>query len=67
VPKHRIHTTSYASVYPNYVAKAESKGRTKAKVDEIIAWLTRYAAEALEAELAAGTDFETFFARAPRK
>jgi hypothetical protein len=53
-------------VYPHYVAKAEKKRRTKAEVDEIIAWLTGYGREALDAELAAGTDFETFFARAPR-
>lgn len=66
VAKHRIYTTSFASVYPHYVAKAEKKGRTKAEVDEIIAWLTGYGTEALAAELAAGTDFETFFARAPR-
>ncbi len=31
--KHRIYTTSFASVYPHYVAKAEKKGRTKAEVD----------------------------------
>ena len=37
---HRIFTTSFASVYPHYVAKAEKKGRTKAQVDEIIRWLT---------------------------
>ena len=59
VTKHRIYTTSFASVYPHYVAKAEKKGRTKAEVDEIIAWLTGYGPEALEAELEAGTDFET--------
>lgn len=64
--KHRIYTTSFASVYPHYVAKAQKKGRTKAEVDEIIAWLTGYAPDALEAELAAGADFETFFAHAPR-
>jgi hypothetical protein len=64
--RHRIYTTSFASVYPHYVAKAEKKGRTKAEVDEIIAWLTGYGPEALEAELAAGTDFETFFEKAPR-
>ncbi len=63
---HRIYTTSFASVYPHYVAKAERKGRTKAEVDQIIEWLTGYGAEALAAELAAGTDFESFFARAPR-
>ena len=32
--KHRIYTTSFASVYPHYVAKAEKKARTKAEVDE---------------------------------
>ena len=64
--KHRIYTTSVASVYPHYVAKAEKKGRTKAEVDQIIEWLTGYGPEALAAELGARTDFETFFARAPR-
>lgn len=64
--KHRIYTTSFASVYPHYVAKAEKKGRTKAEVDEIIAWLTGYGPDALGAELAERTDFETFFAKAPR-
>jgi hypothetical protein len=64
--KHCIYTTSFASVYPHYVAKAEKKGRTQAEVDEIIQWLTSYDAAGLAAELEAGTDFETFFARAPR-
>ena len=65
VAKHRIYTTSVASVYPHYVAKAEKKGRTRAEVDEIIRWLTGYRQDELEAKLAAGTDFETFFAEAP--
>ena len=64
--RHRIYTTSFASVYPHYVAKAEKKGRTRAEVDEIISWLTGYGPDELAAELEAGTDFETFFARAPR-
>ena len=64
--KHRIYTTSFASVYPHYIAKAEKKGRTKAQVDEIIGWLTGYGPDELEAELAARTDFESFFAKAPR-
>ena len=63
--KHRIFTTSFASVYPYYVAKAE-KGRTKAEVDEIICWLTGYSQNALDAVLQRQTDFETFFAEAPR-
>jgi hypothetical protein len=63
---HRIYSTSFASVYPHYVAKAERKGRTKAEVDEIIRWLTGYSQQGLEAVLANGTDFETFFAEAPQ-
>lgn len=63
--KHRIYTTSFASVYPLYVAKAEKKGRSRAEVDEIILWLTGFSAEELAAHLARKTDFETFFAEAP--
>jgi hypothetical protein len=62
---HRIFTTSVASVYPHYVAKAERKGRTKAEVDEILRWLTGYTQEELEARLEKRTDFGTFFAEAP--
>jgi hypothetical protein len=64
--KHRIYSTSVASVYPHYLAKAEKKGRTKSEVDEIIRWLTGYSQEELEALLQARTDFETFFAQAPQ-
>ena len=64
--KHRIYAMSVASVYPHYVAKAEKKGRTKAEVDQVISWVTGYDHDALEAELAARTDFETFFDKAPR-
>ena len=49
--KHRIYTTSFASVYPLYIAKAEKKGRTKAEVDEIIRWLTGYSQKELEARI----------------
>ncbi len=64
--KHRIYTTSLASVYPHYVTKAEKKGRTKADVDAIIRWLTGCSQEELEAQLEKQTDFETFFAEAPQ-
>ena len=49
--KHRIYTTSFASVYPLYVAKAEKKGRTKAEVDQVISWLTGYDRKELDAQL----------------
>jgi len=64
--KHRIFTTSFASVYPHYVTKAEKKGRTKTEVDQIIFWLTGYGRKDLEAHLEKRTDFETFFAEAPK-
>ncbi len=64
--EHRIYTTSFASVYPHYVTKAEKKGRTKAEVDEVIRWLTGYSQKKLEAQLKKQTDFETFFEEAPR-
>lgn len=57
---------SFASVYPLYIAKAEKKGRTKAEVDEIICWLTGHDQKSLEAEIEKQTDFETFFADAPK-
>lgn len=63
--KHRIYTMSFARVYPEYVAKAEKKGRTKAEVDEIIRWLTGYSQTELEAQLEKQTDVETFLAEAP--
>ena len=65
VTKHRIYTTSFASVYPLYLAKAERKGRTKAEIDEIILWLTGFTQPELEAQLDQKSDFETFFAEAP--
>ncbi|WP_214792293.1 MULTISPECIES: DUF2200 domain-containing protein [unclassified Exiguobacterium] len=63
---HRIYTTSFASVYPLYVAKAERKGRTKDEVDTIIRWLTGYDESGLERQLAAEVDFDTFFTAAPK-
>ena len=63
--EHRIYKTSFASVYPHYVAKAERKGRTKAEVDQIIAWLTGFSQAQFEDHLARKTDFQTFFDQAP--
>ena len=57
IVKHRIYTTSFASVYPHYVAKAEKKGRTKKEVDEIILWLTGYTQKALEGQIKKKVDY----------
>lgn len=65
MPKQRIFSMKFASVYPLYVRKAERKRRTKAEVDRIICWLTGYSASELKRQIKQGTDFETFFAAAP--
>ena len=62
----RVYRMSLASVYPHYIQKAEKKGRTKAEVDEIIFWLTGYDEQALQRQIDNKTDFETFFAEAPK-
>jgi hypothetical protein len=56
----------FAKVYPMYVQKAERKHRTKKEVDEIICWLTGYDPAGLKRQIEQETDFETFFAQAPR-
>jgi hypothetical protein len=48
-----------------YVAKAESKGRSKAEVDEVIRWLTGYSADGLRGQIGSENDLEAFFAEAP--
>jgi hypothetical protein len=62
----RVYKMQFASVYPHYITKAEKKGRTKAEVDEIIFWLTGYTAKTLQKHIDNKTNFETFFAKAPR-
>lgn len=62
---HSIYTTSFASVYPHYIAKTEKRGRTKERDDKIIRWLTGYRQEALQTRRDERTDFETFFTGAP--
>lgn len=63
---HRIYTMSVANVYPAYIAKAQKKGRTKEEVDEIFRWLTGYTQKEFEILLENQTNFETFFANAPK-
>ncbi|MSQ82811.1 MAG: DUF2200 domain-containing protein [Myxococcales bacterium] len=62
----RVFKMSLASVYPMYIHKAEGKGRTKAEVDAIILWLTGYTDRALQHQIDAKTNLQTFFAQAPQ-
>lgn len=56
----------FARVYPLYIQKVEKKGRTKAEVDQVIYWLTGYDHKSLQKQIDQETDFETFFAEAPK-
>lgn len=61
----RIFKTSFASIYPMYIQKAERKGRTKEEVDTIIFWLTGYDEQTLQQQINKNNNIETFFAEAP--
>lgn len=64
--KPRIYTINFARVYPEYINKAERKGRTKAEVDQIILWLTGYTQKEFESQLQKEVDMETFYKEAPK-
>lgn len=62
----RIYKLVFASVYPLYIKKVESKGRTKEELDAVIYWLTGYNEKSLQKQIDAKSDFETFFNQAPQ-
>jgi hypothetical protein len=64
--KEKIFAMPLASVYPHYVRKVESKGRTQQELEIVIFWLTGYDAVALQNLLESKTSFEDFFAQAPQ-
>ncbi len=65
MPRKTIGEISFAKVYPMYVQKVERKGRSKAELEAVIAWLTGYDAAGIEAAIASDADFASFFAQAP--
>lgn len=60
----RIAKMSFASVYPHYVTKIESKGRTREELHEVIEWLTGYNEKQLNKLIDSKVNFETFFEKA---
>ena len=62
----RVFAMSFASVYPHYVRKAETKGRTKDELDEVIRWLTGYTKAGLAKQIEKRTSFREFFEKAPK-
>jgi len=55
----------FSAVYPLLIRRAERKGRTRAEVDEVTAWLTGYTAEEIEEALASEVTYGAFFSAAP--
>lgn len=55
---------TFASVYPHYVTKVESKGRTKEELHHVIEWLTSFDDKKLKELIDKNVTFETFFKRA---
>ena len=62
----RVFALIFASVYPHYVKKAETKGRTKEELDEVIRWLTGYTKAGLAKQIEKRTSFREFFEKAPK-
>ncbi|HJD87135.1 DUF2200 domain-containing protein [Empedobacter falsenii] len=60
----KVFKMSFASVYPHYIKKIESKGRTIQELEEVIFWLTGYTKNDLDRIIESKIDFETFFAEA---
>lgn len=65
-PEHneRIAKLTFASVYPHYVKKVESKGRTVEELHEVIQWLTGFDTKKLQELIDENATFETFFKNA---
>lgn len=65
-PEHdeRIAKMTFSSVYPHYVTKVESKGRTKQELHQVIKWLTGFDDKKLQQLIDEKVNFETFFKRA---
>jgi len=65
-PEHneRIAKMRFSSVYPHYITKVESKGRTKGELHQVIEWLTGFDDKKLRELIDEKVTFETFFKRA---
>ncbi|MEM7481882.1 MAG: DUF2200 domain-containing protein [Acidobacteriota bacterium] len=60
----RVAKLKFASVYPHYITKVESKGRTLEELHQVIEWLTGYTEKDLQRLIESEATFEQFFAEA---
>lgn len=61
----KVFAIRWAGLYPLYVKKAETKGRSREEVDQIIRWLTGYTPAELCEQNASDSDLATFYGKAP--
>ena len=61
----KIYNMAFSKVYPLLIAKAEKKGRTRAEVLQVSAWLTGYSADEIESALVTDITYGDFFRQAP--
>jgi hypothetical protein len=55
---------TFASVYPHYLTKVETKGRTKEELHQVIEWMTGFDEKKLKELIDHQVNFETFFQKA---
>ena len=60
----RIAKITFASVFPHYLLKVESKGRTREELLSVIEWLTSFDEKKLQELIIEKATFETFFKKA---
>lgn len=58
---------TFAAVYPHYITKVESKGRTKEELHKEIEWLTGFDNKKIQELIDDKVTFETFFKRSNLK
>ena len=65
-PEHneRIAKLTFASVYPHYITKVESKGRSREELHQVITWLTGFDDQQLQQLIDEKATFKTFFKKA---
>lgn len=65
-PEHneRMAKITFATVYPYYITKVVSKGRTKEELLQVIEWLTGFNEEKLQELIDKKVTFEVFFQNA---
>ena len=60
----RIKNIAFASVYPHYIKKIESKGRTINELYQVIEWLTAFDSKKIKSLIEENVTLEKFFSLA---